>query len=168
MKKTYLTILIILLTVFCYAQKSFPHNIKIRDINNKEVSSKIIYNRDKPLIITFWAPFPGCEELLNSFKEVYPEWQKDYKVKIIVLYIGPKITRKKTVKLIADNKWPFEFYFDFKGHLFSKMTKSNIIPQALIYDGSFNLLERISDIDSKTEYYREDGEFYAKKSKTNS
>ncbi len=41
--------------------------------------------------------------------------------------------------MIAENEWPFEFYFDYNKTLFNKLTKLNIVPQTFIYNGNLEL-----------------------------
>jgi thiol-disulfide isomerase/thioredoxin len=157
MKKTIIYITLLLFCITSYAQKrvEFPHAVILRDVNNNKFSTKLFYNFGKPVIIEFWATHcKPCIRQLNSFKEVYNEWQQKYGVKIIVISIDPKSRRKKALKIIKDNDWPFQFYFDTEKKLYHKIRGGNLIPQAIIYDKDFNAIKKIHGIRLNIAYIR--------------
>jgi len=147
MKKIIISITLLLFcTTLSYAQKrvEFPHTVVLRDINNDKFSSKLFYNFGKPVIIEFWATHcKPCIQQFNSFKEVYKEWQQQYGVKIIAISIDSKRRRKGALKMIKDNEWPFQFYFDSEKELYDKIGFLNFLPQAIIYDGNFSVAKKI-------------------------
>lgn len=168
MVKNYIHIIILLLSFSFNAQNSFPYNVKIRDTANNEVSSKIIYNIDKPIIVEFWATScKPCIDLLNSYKFVYKDWQKKYGVKIVAISIDPKSRRKKVLKMIKDNQWPFHFYLDYNKELFKKMTKTNRIPRTFIYDGNFTMLGKFLGVKPNFGYKVVNGKITDEKIRTN-
>ncbi len=146
MKKTiiYITLLLFCITI-SNAQKrvEFPHAVMLRDTNNNKYSSKLFYNFGKPVIIELWSTYcKGCIQQFNSFKEVYKEWQQQYGVKIIAISIDPKSRRKRALKMIKDNDWPFQFYFDSEKELYNKIAFFNAIPQTIIYDENFRIAKK--------------------------
>ncbi|MCF6278833.1 MAG: TlpA family protein disulfide reductase [Flavobacteriaceae bacterium] len=143
MKKVYTFLLIVLFTSISNSQERLPTTVSVRDVDNKTVLTRSFYNSGKPIIIEFWGTYcVPCIDLLNSFKPVYKEWQKETGVKIIVISTEPKSKRKKALKMIKENKWPFEFYFDYNKTLFNKLTQVNVVPQTFIYDGNLQLVEK--------------------------
>ena len=168
MKSIYLAALVIFITITSFAQNHFPYNIKIRDTANNEVSSKIIYNIDKPIIVEFWSTScKPCIDLLNSYKSVYKDWQEKYGVKIVAISIDPKSRRKKVLKMIQENQWPFHFYLDYNKGLFKKMSKSNGIPRTIIYDGNFIMLGKFLGVKPNVGYKMVDGKITDEKIRTN-
>jgi hypothetical protein len=104
-----------------------------------------MYNNKKPIVVVLWASFIQSNiDLLNSFEAVYPEWRKKYGVKIIPISIEKGFRRKKARKLIYKKKWPFSFYFDHEHRFFIKSSPSNAVPQILIYDKDYHLIERFN------------------------
>ncbi len=131
-----------------FSQKQFPIKTFLRNTSNTKINAATaLYNIDKPIIIEFWATYCApCIDLLNSYKSVYKKWQKDYGVKIVVISIEPRIKKKRAIKMIQENEWPFNFYFDYNQDLYSKMTNLNIVPQTLIYDKKFNIIGKFKGI----------------------
>lgn len=86
MKKTSVFLLIVLSSIFIKAQERLPTSVSLRDVDNNKVLARTFYNSGKPIIVEFWGSYCSpCIDLLNSFKSVYKDWQKETGVKIIVL-----------------------------------------------------------------------------------
>ncbi|MCF8272869.1 MAG: redoxin domain-containing protein [Flavobacteriaceae bacterium] len=157
--KYYLFIIVLFSLVnISFGQKQFPIKSTLRDLDNKKVQSNaVIYNNNKPIIIVIWASFIKSNiDLLNSFKEVYPEWQKTYGVKIIAISMEKRYRKKDALAQIKENKWPFNFYFDYEQMYFIRSSPSRAVPQVLIYDKNYNLIERFNHTVSNYDYDNQD------------
>jgi thiol-disulfide isomerase/thioredoxin len=143
-KKVLLVLFLLIHANVLYGQKQFPIKVDLRDTLNKKVNTNVVmYNINKPIIVVIWASFIQSNiDLLDSFEEIYPEWKKKYGVKIIAISIEKKHKRKNALKLINDKKWSFSFYFDHQNKFFIKSSPSNAVPQILIYDKNYHLIER--------------------------
>lgn len=160
MRYKYLLFAIFIFTIsnISFSQKQFPIQTPLRDINNKKIPTNVLaYNIDKPIIVVIWASFIESDiDLLNSFKAIYPEWQKAYGVKIVAISMEKKFHRKKALKLIKDNNWPFNFYFDYDQSYFVKSSRSRAVPQVLIYDKNYHLIERFNHTISNYNFDNQD------------
>ncbi|HHC81115.1 MAG TPA: TlpA family protein disulfide reductase [Flavobacteriia bacterium] len=156
MKKTIIfTLFFFYFLLMGYAQKrvEFPHEVVLRDTLNKKYSSKLFYNFGKPIIIEFFASYCSpCISQLNSFKEVYKDWQQQYGVKIIVISVDSRNLHKKTLKMIRKHQWPFPFYFDNDRKLTHKISALGGTPETVIYDGDFNIRAKFIGIKSNSAY----------------
>lgn len=171
MKNTvaYILLTFLFVTNINSQEKTFPYTVSLKDTANNRFSSKQFTNFGKPIIIEFWATHcKPCIQQLNSFKEIYKEWQEEYGVKIIVVSIDKRYNRKKALRFIKENKWPFEFYFDFNNHLFNKIGKGNVIPQTIIYNKDFKKVMRFSGTRANFGYkLTEDGKISDEKVRIN-
>ena len=146
MKKYFL--FLVFVSSFAFSQKriSFPYQAMLKDTKGAKVSSATFYNFGKPLIIEIFGTYcKPCIKLLDSFKEEYATWQKEYGVKIIVVVVESK--SKKALKMIEEHEWPFQFYFDHNRKLYRQIQKGDRMPQTLIFDGKFNKVEHSTKID---------------------
>jgi peroxiredoxin len=144
MNKIILVFILLFISKNIFSQKFFPVDVKLKNISGNTFSSKSITNYGNPLILEFFGTScKPCIKLLNSFKEVYPQWKKDYKLKIIVIVTEKTSKRKKLKKMIKKYNWPFQFYFDSNKKLFNNLTNSNVIPQSFVFDGKFKIVKKI-------------------------
>ncbi|WP_299669675.1 TlpA disulfide reductase family protein [uncultured Polaribacter sp.] len=168
MKKLILITIFILIFKIGFSQKQFPYNVKLKDILKSKVSSKQLINYGNPLIVEFFGTScKPCINLLNSFKEIYPEWQKEYRVKIVVIVIEKNYKRKKLMRMIKKHNWPFEFYFDSNKRLFNRLTEANVIPQTIIFDRNYNITGKFKGVKSNYGYKIINGKISNEKIKLN-
>ncbi len=167
-KKLVLISIAILFFNLAFSQKTFPYNVHLKDTLGYNVPSKLITNLGKPLLLEFFGTHcKPCIDLLDSFKEVYPEWQKKYGLKIIVIVGDKKSKRKKMLRMIKEHDWPFQFYFDYERKLTESITSSNIVPQTVIYDGQFQMVGKFLGVKPNYGYKVVDGNITGKKVKIN-
>ena len=85
MKKILLVAVIIFSTLNVVAQ--LP-DVRLQDINGKTIQTGSITNNGKPIIISFWATWcKPCLRELKAIHEVYPDWQDETGVKMIIVSI---------------------------------------------------------------------------------
>ncbi|WP_420577917.1 redoxin domain-containing protein [Ekhidna sp.] len=125
------------------AQGSFPYSATLTDIQGNEINSNTFTNQGKPLIIDFWGAFcKPCIVKYHSMAEVYKQWQKDTRVKIIIISIDHEKMQSKSKEMIEKYDWPFEAYFDPNQELLEQLSSTSSVPQTFIYDGDFNLIKK--------------------------
>ena len=63
-------------------------NVKLQDMDGNTVQTGEISNDGKPIIISFWATWcKPCLRELKAIHEVYPDWQDETGVKMIIVSI---------------------------------------------------------------------------------
>ena len=76
-------------------------NVQLKDINGKTVQTGEISNNGKPVIISFWATWcKPCIRELKAIHEVYPDWQDETGVKMIIVSIDQAQDANKVKPLV--------------------------------------------------------------------
>ena len=98
MKKILLLTIMVISAVAMSAQ--LP-NVKLQDINGNTVQTGSISNDGMPIIISFWATWcKPCLRELKAIHEVYPDWQDETGVKMIIVSIDQAQDANKVKPLV--------------------------------------------------------------------
>lgn len=110
-------------------------NVTLQDINGKKVQTGTISNNGKPIIISFWATWcKPCLRELKAIHEVYPDWQDETGVKMIIVSIDEAQNASKVKPLVDGNGWEFEVLLDPNGDFKRAMNAQNV-PHVFVING---------------------------------
>ena len=113
MKKILMITMMVVAAVAMYAQ--LP-NVQLKDINGNTVQTGSISNNGKPVIISFWATWcKPCLRELKAIHEVYPDWQDETGVKMIIVSIDQAQDANKVKPLVDGFGWEYEVLLDPNG-----------------------------------------------------
>ena len=137
MKKIFLFSIMLLCAVAMSAQ--LP-NVKLQDIDGNTVQTGSISNDGKPVIISFWATWcKPCLRELKAIHEVYPDWQDETGVKMIIVSVDPAQDVNRVKPMVDGFGWEYEVLLDPNGDFKRAMNVQNI-PHVFILDGKGKII----------------------------
>ncbi|MBR1644557.1 MAG: TlpA family protein disulfide reductase [Bacteroidales bacterium] len=136
MKRIMLTFALLLSTVAVMAQNAkFPENISLKTLDGKSVTTSVIQNDGKPIIVSFWATWcKPCNRELNTIKEVYEDWQAETGVKLVAISIDDSRSASRVKPHVDGNGWEYEVYLDQNQDLKRAMNVINV-PHTFLLNG---------------------------------
>ena len=110
-------------------------NVKLQDINGNTVQTGSINNNGKPVIISFWATWcKPCLRELKAIHEVYPDWQDETGVKMIIVSIDQAQDAHRVKPMVDGFGWEYEVLLDPNGDFKRAMNVQNV-PHVFVLDG---------------------------------
>ena len=110
-------------------------NVRLQDINGKTVQTAEISNDGKPVIISFWATWcKPCLRELKAIHEVYPDWQDETGVKMIIVSIDQAQDANRVKPMVDGFGWEYEVLLDPNGDFKRAMNVQNV-PHVFVLDG---------------------------------
>lgn len=132
MKKILSLVVIMLATIQLYAQ--IP-NVRLQDTDGNTVQTGEISNDGKPIIISFWATWcKPCIRELKAIHEVYPDWQDETGVKMIIVSIDQAQDANRVKPMVDGFGWEYEVWLDPNGDFKRAMNVQNV-PHVFVLDG---------------------------------
>ena len=132
MKKIFL--FAVMLAFAMLAQAQLP-NVSLQDINGNTEQTGSIKNDGKPVIISFWATWcKPCLRELKAIHEVYPDWQDETGVKMIIVSIDQAQDANRVKPMVDGFGWEYEVLLDPNGDFKRAMNVQNV-PHVFVLDG---------------------------------
>ena len=128
-------ILVLSIMVICaIAMSAQLPNVKLQDINGNSIQTGSISNNGKPVIISFWATWcKPCLRELKAIHEVYPDWQEETGVKMIIVSIDQAQDANKVKPLVDGFAWEYDVLLDPNGDFKRAMNVQNV-PHVFVLD----------------------------------
>ncbi len=137
MKKILMIAMMVVAAVALHAQ--LP-NVQLKDIDGNTVQTGAISNNGKPIIISFWATYcKPCLRELKAIHEVYPDWQDETGVKMIIVSIDSAQDANKVKPLVDGFGWEYEVLLDPNGDFKRAMNVQNV-PHVFVLDGKGKII----------------------------
>ena len=115
-------------------------NVRLQDINGKTVQTAEISNDGKPVIISFWATWcKPCIRELKAIHEVYPDWQDETGVKMIIVSIDQAQDANRVKPMVDGFGWEYEVLLDPNGDFKRAMNVQNV-PHVFVLDGKGKII----------------------------
>ena len=132
MKKGLFLAFVLLSAIQLHAQ--LP-NVRLQNVNGNTVQTGEISNDGNPIIISFWATWcKPCLRELKAIHEVYPDWQDETGVKMIIVSIDQAQDANKVKPLVDGFGWEYEVLLDPNGDFKRAMNVQNV-PHVFVLDG---------------------------------
>lgn len=133
--KRILPLLVLGLLVTLMAEAQLP-SVSLKNVDGKVVNTAEISNDGKPVIISFWATWcKPCIRELKAIHEVYPDWQDETGVKVIIVSIDEAQNVQKVKPLVDGFGWEYEVLLDPNGD-FKRAMNVQSVPHVFILDGN--------------------------------
>lgn len=126
--------LVALLAVANLAQAQLP-SVQLKDMDGNVVDTKTISNDGKPIIISFWATWcKPCIRELKAIHELYPDWQDETGVKVIIVSTDQAQDVQKVRPMVDGFGWEFDVLLD-PNKDFMRAMQVNMNPHVFVLDG---------------------------------
>jgi cytochrome c biogenesis protein CcmG, thiol:disulfide interchange protein DsbE len=120
-------------------EASLP-SIKLKDLKGNTVDTGTLSNDGKPILICFWATWCSpCKKELNTYADLYADWQKETGVKIYAISIDDQRTVNSVAPYINSVSWEYEILLDVNKTFSQAMGVVNV-PHTFLLDGKGNIV----------------------------
>ena len=137
MKKFLVAIIALVMALPSLAQ--LP-SVQLKDVDGNAVNTAELSNDGKPFVISFWATWcKPCQRELKAIHEVYPDWQDETGMKLIVVSIDEAQNAERVKTTIDGRGWEYEVVLDPNGEFKRQMGVQNP-PDTFIVDGKGNIV----------------------------
>lgn len=118
--------------------------VQLKDLNGKPVNTAKLTNNGKPMIISFWATWcKPCIRELKAIHELYPEWQDETGVRIIIVSIDDAQNAQKVKPMVDGMGWEYDVLLDPNGD-FKRAMNVQSVPHVFVLDGNGNIVHNHS------------------------
>ncbi len=131
-----------MLALMVGAQAQVP-SMKLKDTDGKTVDvSKLA--KGKPVVLSFWATWcKPCIRELKAIHEVYPDWQDETGVEVIIVSVDQAQDAQKVKPMIDGYGWEYRCLLDPNGDLKRAMGVNNV-PHVFVLDGAGKIVHNHS------------------------
>ena len=138
MKKIWISLLFCCL--FGQAWGAGLPEVTLLDIEGHEVHVAQLARSGKPVILSFFATWcKPCMRELKAIDELYPDWQDETGVEVILVSIDQAQDTHKVKPLVDGNGWDFKVLLDPNGTLKREMNVQNV-PHLFVIDSKGNIV----------------------------
>jgi thiol-disulfide isomerase/thioredoxin len=139
--------LFVLATLLCglsaqAQEKASLPNVQLKDISGNVVNIQDLATTGEPLIVSFWATWcTPCKKELSNYAELYADWQKDFKVKVVAISIDDARNTAKVKAYVNGVKWPFQVLLDPNEDM-KRSLNFQTVPFTILIDGNGKIIYR--------------------------
>ena len=118
--------------------------VQLKDLSGKPVNTAKLTNNGKPMIISFWATWcKPCIRELKAIHELYPDWQDETGVRIIIVSIDDAQNAQKVKPMVDGMGWEYDVLLDPNGD-FKRAMNVQSVPHVFVLDGKGNIVHNHS------------------------
>jgi peroxiredoxin len=112
MKQLFTLLAICSFMMASHAQSGIP-SVVLKDLNGNSIDTGKLTNDGNPILICFWATWCGpCKKELNTYADLYADWQKETGVKIYAVSIDDQRTTNSVKPYVNSVSWEYEVLLD--------------------------------------------------------
>jgi len=138
----YLFLLISFFAIISAASAQEIPSVQLKTLDQQTVqSTDVIVNEDNgPVLLCFWATYcKPCVKELSTYNELYPDWEDETGVKIILISIDNARSVSRVAPFVNGKAWDFDVYIDTNSDLKRAMNVINV-PHTFLLDADRNIV----------------------------
>ncbi len=141
MKKAVFTLSLILVAGILFSQKTDKvPSVNLKNLEGKTIDTSSLENDGKPMVICFWATWCSpCKRELNTYQEMYEDWQDETGVRIVAVTIDDQRSISRVGPYVNSVEWDFEILLDPNKDFARAMNVINV-PHTFLVDGNGNIV----------------------------
>ena len=139
MKKTFLLLAALFLSLAAFAQKTLP-SANVKTLEGQSYNIQELGKSGKITVINFWATWCSpCKKELDAIADYYEEWQEKYDIELVALSIDDARSAAKVPAMVHEKGWKYRVLLDPAKEL---QTAANIqtVPYTLVLDQKGNII----------------------------
>lgn len=110
--------------------------VKLKNINGEIVNTSELSKNGKPVIVSFWATWcKPCLIELQTYHELYEEWQKKYGVTLLAVSIDDSRNSVKVPAFAKGRNWDFNVLLDVNQEFKRAMNVNNVPHTFIVMNG---------------------------------
>lgn len=126
MKRFILSFIAVVIPLIIFSQNLPQVQLKTLDRKNVE-SNEVIKNDSGPILLCFWATWcKPCIKELDTYNNLYPDWQEETNVKIILISTDNARSMYRVAPFVNGKGWDFDVYLDANSDLKRAMNVVNV------------------------------------------
>ncbi|MFN0031042.1 MAG: TlpA family protein disulfide reductase [Flavobacteriales bacterium] len=115
-------------------------SVQLKDLSGNTVDTGTLSNNGKPIMLCFWATWcMPCKKELNTYSDLYADWQKETGVKIYAISIDDQRTVNSVQPFVNSVSWEYDILLDVN-KTFSQAMGVNSPPHTFLLDGTGNIV----------------------------
>jgi cytochrome c biogenesis protein CcmG, thiol:disulfide interchange protein DsbE len=106
--------------------------VPLKTLDGNTVSSSSFLNQEGLTVVSFWATWcKPCVLELNNIKELYSDWKRETKVKIVAISIDDSRNTAKVGPMVNGKGWEYQILLDTNGD-FKRALNVNNVPHTFL------------------------------------
>ena len=133
-----ITLAVVSLSASVHAQQ-LPA-VALKDLDGKATNTTDLVRDGQPTLVCFWATWCSpCKRELNTYAELYPDWQEETGVEIVAVSIDDQRSIRRVAPYVNSVMWDFKVLLDPNKDFARAMQVINV-PHTFLVDGEGNVV----------------------------
>ncbi len=106
MKRILFLSITLVFSVWIFGQKQTLPSFDLQTLDGTTVNTADLLEDGRPVFLDFWATWcKPCIVELNTLAELYPDWEDETDVKIVVISVDDARTQNRVAPFVASRGW---------------------------------------------------------------
>lgn len=114
--------------------------VALKDLDGKSINTSDLAQPGQPTLICFWATWCSpCKRELNTYAELYADWQEETGVQIVAVSIDDQRSVRRVAPYVNSVMWDYTVLLDPNKDFARAMQVINV-PHTFLVDGEGNVV----------------------------